>query len=114
MKNFLVGCGIFIVVFFALSIFFGESTKYPVIYYFTNEQEGRVEFVLNEDKTAKIKTRFAGNDFIYDTSYNFWINDQIAIKKNGGGHYIIREDYVYQSSDDADAKRYGIKIYRQK
>lgn len=85
-----------------------------MVYYFNNDGGDRTEFTLNRDMTAKIKTKMGENVFTYDTSFSYWDNDQIAIKKNGGGFFVIREGYLYQDREDAKAKRYGVKITKQK
>jgi len=116
MKGFLQFIGAFVLILIAVSTCGGESEKYPIVYYHTDGQVGNSRYILNKDETFRIETRFKStidDPHIIQTSWhrnggNYWI------KQDGRLSMIIKEDYLYQNIDDANAKRYGVKLTKMK
>lgn len=86
--------------------------EYPKMYYYVVNGE-KVVYIINQDGTAKIKTSMGGTDFNFDTSWHS-PDGTIWVKTQMGYSNVIKEGYVYETSDDADAKRNGIKLTLQK
>lgn len=107
MRNFFIFLGGFLL-FIGIISKIGGTEKFPKVYYYTSDM-GRTTYVLNEDKTAKIKTELGGTTYTFDTSWSY-NGSYMWIKDNTGRHDIIIDDYFYDSIDDAKAKRNGIKL----